>query len=171
MKEDKALLPFKSSNTLVKYQYDRLKKIFLDVYISLKNDKIDFTKNIIYDNKQDISSPMVALNSIFDSIKNEKVFIITVDTPLISQKTIEKIVSSSQNFEITVAKTNKDKIHSLCGVFSKKLQPQVDQYIKQNIHKIGLLIKNHKTHIIECKNGAEFLNINKKEDYLKALKR
>ncbi|HFU75345.1 MAG TPA: molybdenum cofactor guanylyltransferase MobA [Arcobacter sp.] len=169
MGEDKALLPFKNSNTLLEYQYNRLKQIFSNVYISLKNDKVVFTKNIIYDNKQDISSPMVALDSIFSSIENEKVFIITVDTPFVSQKTIEDIINNSQNHEITITKTNGYKTHNLCGVFEKSLQKQITKYIKQGIHKIGLLIQNNKTNVINCKNENEFLNINTKEDYQKAL--
>jgi molybdopterin-guanine dinucleotide biosynthesis protein A len=125
MGEDKALLPFKNSNTLIEYQYNRLQQIFSDVFISLKKDKVNFTKNIIYDKNQNISSPMIALDSIFESIKNDKVFIITVDTPFITKQTIEDIINNSQNHEITIAKTNGDKTHNLCGVFARALQEQI----------------------------------------------
>jgi molybdopterin-guanine dinucleotide biosynthesis protein A len=169
MGEDKALLPFKNSNTLLEYQYNRLKQIFSNVYISLKNDKINFTDNIIYDNKQNVSSPMVALDSIFESLKDRKVFIIPVDTPFISHDTIEGLINNSQNYEITIPKTNKDKTHNLCGVFSKSLQEQINQYIKKDIHKISSLIKESKSNIIDFNNEEEFLNINTKEDYQKAI--
>jgi molybdopterin-guanine dinucleotide biosynthesis protein A len=169
MGEDKALLPFQNTNTLLEYQYNRLQEIFSNVYISLKNDKINFTDNLIYDNKTNISSPMIALDSIFNLLDDEKVFIITVDTPFITKQTIEDIINNSQNHEITIAKTNGDKTHNLCGVFSRGLQEQIAQYIKQDIHKIGLLLKESDTKIIDCDNEDEFLNINTQEDYKKAL--
>jgi molybdopterin-guanine dinucleotide biosynthesis protein A len=170
MGEDKALLPFKNSNSLLEYQYNRLQQIFSSVYISLKNDKIDFTDNIIYDNKKNISSPMIALESIFESLEEKKVFIITVDTPFVSKQTIENIINNSQNHEITIAKTNGDNTHNLCGVFARNLQKKINQYIQKDIHKIGLLLKESNTKIIDCDNEDEFLNINTKEDYKKSLK-
>lgn len=169
MGEDKSLLPFKNSNTLIEYQYNRLSKIFSNVYISLKNDKIDFTNNIIFDNTKSISSPMIALDSIFETIKNDKIFIITVDTPLVEKEIIKNIINNSQNHEITIVQTNKNKTHNLCGVFSKSLHQQIKQFINEDIHKIGLLFEDNTTNIIDYANENEFLNVNTKEDYLKAL--
>jgi molybdopterin-guanine dinucleotide biosynthesis protein A len=170
MGEDKALLPFKNSNSLLEYQYNRLKNVFSNVYISSKTNKIDFTSNIILDNNQEISSPMIALESIFESLEEKKVFIITVDTPFVSKQTIENIINNSQNHEITIAKTNGDNTHNLCGVFARNLQKKINQYIQKDIHKIGLLLKESNTKIIDCDNEDEFLNINTKEDYKKSLK-
>lgn len=45
MGEDKALLPFASSNSLTQYQYDRLESYFKNIYISSKIDKFSFLKN------------------------------------------------------------------------------------------------------------------------------
>ena len=42
MGEDKSLLPFSSSQTLIQYQYDRLKPYFKNIYISSKVDKFNF---------------------------------------------------------------------------------------------------------------------------------
>jgi molybdopterin-guanine dinucleotide biosynthesis protein A len=157
MGEDKALLPFKNSNSLLEYQYNRLKNVFSNVYISSKTNKIDFTSNIILDNNQEISSPMIALESIFESLEEKKVFIITVDTPFVSKQTIENIINNSQNHEITIAKTNGDNTHNLCGVFARNLQKKINQYIQKDIHKIGLLLKESNTKIIDCDNEDEFL--------------
>mgnify|MGYP003441403126 FL=1 len=45
MGEDKSLLPFSSSNSLIEFQFNRLKPHFKDIYISSKNDKFDFLKD------------------------------------------------------------------------------------------------------------------------------
>jgi len=56
MGEDKSLLPFSTSNTLIEYQYKRLKPYFKDIYISSKIDKFDFLQNkqslILDENKE-----------------------------------------------------------------------------------------------------------------------
>jgi molybdopterin-guanine dinucleotide biosynthesis protein A len=41
--------------------------------------------------------------------------------------------------------------------------------IKSDIHKIGYLLKNNNTKMIEFQNDDEFMNINNKEDYSNSL--
>ena len=55
MGEDKSLLPFSSSNTLIQYQYERLKPYFKEIYISSKTiNLILLMKNLILDENKDI---------------------------------------------------------------------------------------------------------------------
>ena len=118
MGEDKSLLPFSSSNSLIEFQFNRLKPYFKDIYISSKNDKFDFLKDkskLILDKNQDIYSPILALQTILE--KFDKVFIITVDTPFVKLETIVKLINHSNNFEITISQTSQ-KTHNLCGVYS-----------------------------------------------------
>ncbi|WP_228135503.1 NTP transferase domain-containing protein [Halarcobacter anaerophilus] len=74
MGEDKALLPFSNSDTLSQYQYEKYKPFFKKVYISSKTNKFDFDANLILD-KSNIYSPIVALKSIFESLKDEKKYL------------------------------------------------------------------------------------------------
>ena len=184
MGKDKSLLTFPNSkfmksrrnedniqnSTLIEYQYIRLSKIFKDVYISAKSNKFDFLKRnekerlILEDDK--IFSPMVALSSIFSKLKNDKIFIITVDTPFVSKESIIKIIDNSKGYDIAVAKTA--KIHNLCGCFSKKLQDDIAELLSKNIHKINQLIKTNYTNCVEFEKDDEFLNLNTFEDYEKA---
>ena len=46
MGEDKSLLPFGSSNSLIEYQYKRLKPYFKNLYISSKIDKFDIVSKV-----------------------------------------------------------------------------------------------------------------------------
>ena len=111
MGEDKSLLPFSSSKTLIQYQYDRLKPYFKNIYISSKVDKFDFLEKefLILDENKDIFSPILALDTIFDKFKNQKIFIITVDTPLVTIASISKLIEESQNYDICVAQTEKTR--------------------------------------------------------------
>ncbi|MEA3553808.1 MAG: molybdenum cofactor guanylyltransferase MobA [Campylobacterota bacterium] len=169
MGEDKSLLCFKNSKTLIQYQYEKLSKIFTNVYISTKIDKFNFNANLILDTNKTIFSPMIALQSIFNKLSEEKIFIITVDTPLVLESTINKLIDSSNNFDVTIA-ANSDKQHNLCGVFNKSLINNIDNLINNDIHKINYLIKQTNNYKEVCfDNQEQFINLNTIEDYKKAI--
>lgn len=165
MGEDKSLLPFSSSNTLVQYQYERLKPYFKEIYISSKSNKFDFVdeQNLILDENKDIYSPILALDTIFKKFENKKVFIITVDSPFVSIETIKELIDESNETDICVAKT--EKIHNLCGVFSSNIKKTISEMISDDIHKIFYLIRNNNHKIVEFDNDVEFMNINNKNEY------
>ncbi len=144
MGEDKALLPFASSNSLTQYQYDRLESYFKNIYISSKIDKFSFlknkSKNLILDDGE-IYSPIVALKTILNRINDENIFIITVDTPLVTLETINSLIDKSEEFDITVAQT--EKTHNLCGVFNKSCLYLLEDMINKDIHKVGYLLKKY----------------------------
>ena len=175
MGEDKSLLPFGNSQTLIEFQYNKLSKIFKNVYISSKTNKFNFSNitnnsNIILDNNSNLSSPMVALQSIFEKLSNEKIFIITVDVPLVEKDTIETLIKNCNNFDVTIA-VDDDRRHNLCGVFNKSIIKQIDKLILNDIHKINYLIKqteNYKE--IYFENKEQFINLNTNTDYNNALK-
>jgi molybdopterin-guanine dinucleotide biosynthesis protein A len=168
MGEDKSLLPFFSSS-LTQYQFDRLKPYFKNIYLSSKINKFDFISDneLLLDENKDVFSPILALNTIFNKFENQKIFIITVDTPLVSIESISKLIEESKDVDICVAQT--EKIHNLCGVFSSNISLTIKNMIENNIHKIGYLIKNNKFKIVEFPNDSEFININNQNDYEKAL--
>lgn len=168
MGEDKSLLPFSTSNSLTEYQYKRLKPYFKNVYLSSKINKFDFVDNneLILDEDKNVFSPILGLNTIFNKLKNQKVFIITVDTPFVSIKSINKLIEESKDVDICVAQT--ERIHNLCGIFSSDISLSIKNMIDNDIHKIGYLIKNNKSKIVEFRDNDEFININNKDDYNKS---
>ena len=167
MGQDKSLMPFGGYQTLIEYQYNKFLPYFSNIYISTKNKKIDLP-NIILDDNIDIYSPMIALKSILKNIQSEYIFILPVDTPLITIDTINVLLDQKDNFDIVVAQSN-DKIHNLCGVFAKRLLPTIEKYIQEDMHKINYLIKNVKTKIIQFSNDDEFINLNTIENYKNAV--
>jgi len=168
MGQDKSLLPFGEFNTLIEFQHNKLSKIFQNVYISAKIDKFNFNNKfkLIIDNNKKVSSPMIALQSIFIHLKCKLVFIIAVDTPFICYETIQTIVDNSNKHDITIP-LSQGSTHNLCGIFSSSILPQVEHYLTNNIHTIDYLIKNSNTNIIKFHTHNEFLNINTRKDYQK----
>ncbi len=169
MGEDKSLLPFSSSKTLIEYQYNRLKPYFKNIYISSKTNKFDFIeeKCLILDENKDVFSPILALDTIFDKFKNQKIFIITVDTPFVTIESISKLIEESENYDICIAQT--EKTHNLCGVFSSNISLTIKNMIINDIHKINYLIKNNKYNIVKFHKNSEFMNLNNKDEYLESL--
>lgn len=169
MGEDKSLLPFSTSKTLIEYQYQRLKPYFKDIYISSKTDKFDFIEKdfLILDENKDIYSPILALDTIFDKFKNQKIFIITVDTPLVTIESISRLIKESENYDICIAQT--ERTHNLCGVFSSNISLSIKTMITNNIHKINYLIKNNEYNLVDFPNNSDFININNKYEYKMAL--
>lgn len=168
MGEDKALLPFDGKPTLAQYQFDRLKPYFKNTYISSKTNKFDFLdENSLLLDKNEVYSPIAAIDAILNKFDNQKVFIITVDTPLVTIESMEKLILSSNDYDITVAKTI--RTHNLCGVFNSSIKNTTKQMLIDDFHKVGFLLQNNKTNVVQLPNDDEFINLNHKEDYFKSL--
>ena len=173
MGEDKALLPFKTYSTLCQYQYEKLQKIFSTTYISTKTDKFDFITNqntLIFDNDTN-SSPMIALQSILNTIKDQYCFIIPVDMPTLSDNIFFTITNNFLNTpsDVVIAKDILGKTHNLCGIFHKNILPTIKILLNQDIHKIGALLKSVDTTIIQFDTTKEFANLNTPIEYQKLL--
>lgn len=173
MGEDKSLLPFGNFPTLTQFQYNKLSKLFNNVYISTKDkNKFDFDANFIEDTKESNEfAPTVALKSIFEELICDKFFVITVDTPFISLETIEEMIKNNidNSYDVLVAKDIKFK-HPLIGIYTKKLLPTIDEMINTNSHKLGILLNNSNTIFYEIKDEKELINLNHPHEYEEALK-
>lgn len=171
MGEDKALLPFGSSKTLTQYQYTRLCKIFKRVYISCKeSSKFNFDANFIEDKKStDTFAPTIGFISIFDALKDDAFFALSVDTPFIDEKIISKLLEEDRkNFDATIAKTD-EGLHPMCGIYHRTLESKFIKMQEENNHKLGFLLKNSQTHYLYFNEGDSFLNMNHPNEYQKAL--
>jgi len=171
MGEDKALLPFGSSTTLTQYQYTRLCKIFERVYISCKeSSKFNFNANFIEDKKStDTFAPTIGFISVFNTLKDDAFFALSVDTPFIDEKIIAKLVAEDQkNFDATIAKTD-EGLHPMCGIYHRTLESKFIKMAQENNHKLGFLLKNSQTHYLYFKQNEPFLNMNNPHEYQKAL--
>lgn len=172
MGKDKALLPFGKYKTLAQFQLEKFKPYFEKVYISARDkSKFDFDANFIEDIPFDdeIHSPMIALLSILEKIKEEKVFVITVDTPFFKTEDYRKLFTKTiKDFDAVIPK-NDNGIHPLIGIYSKKMIPKIKDMLKEGNHQIRSLLEKCNTVFVEYKNEKSFTNINHPQEYEKAL--
>ena len=171
MGEDKALLPFGGYNTLAEFQFNHLKKIFNTVYISCKDKtKFDFEADFIEDLKtDDVFAPTLGFVTVFKTLACERFFAISVDTPFVDEKTIQKIVDSdTPHAEATIAKLD-GKIQPMCGIYHHQLHKKFINMLDTNNHKLGYLLKNSKTTFVEFEDKKPFINLNHPHEYKEAL--
>ena len=146
-KKDKSRLKI-GDKSLTYHQYKKLTKIFKKVYISSKKDKFDFKAKIIYD-KQKEYLPIYSLINLIQKFNN--IFVIPVDVPLLSIKSIKTLLKTK-----TITSNS-----PFIGVYSRKDLPKLKQNIKNKNYspRIGKKSFNF--------SELELLNINYQKDYLK----
>ncbi|GIU01227.1 molybdenum cofactor guanylyltransferase [Sulfurovum sp. TSL6] len=169
MGEDKALLPFAHYPTLTEFQQDKLSTLFDKVYISAKENKFDFDCIVIKDNYKE-SSPLVGLISIFETLKAEEVFILSVDAPFVNKETIEKILKHNESkFDVIVAQSPSG-VQPLCGLYKRSLLPLAYTQLEKENHRLGDLLRLANTLFVEFDEDAPFTNLNHPREYQEALK-
>jgi len=171
MGEDKSLLPFAGYNSLTHYQYQRLKKLFKNVYISCKSkEKFDFEADFIEDiSTENIFAPTVGFVSAFRALSEDSFFVLSVDTPFVTQKEISRLLNAdTQELDATIAKSEFGS-HPLCGIYHRSLQKEFEKMIKEENHKLGFLLKSSKTNYILFSEEKPFTNLNYFDEYQKAL--
>jgi molybdopterin-guanine dinucleotide biosynthesis protein A len=171
MGEDKALLPFASYSTLTEYQYQRLSKLFQNVYISCKDpSKFSFDAPFIEDAKDsELYAPTAGFIATFEKLDTERFFALSVDSPFINQDIITTLLERDQkSCDATIAKTE-EGIQPLCGIYHRSLENKFQKMVQENNHKLGYLLKASKTTYCNFKDKNHFLNMNHPADYQKAL--
>ena len=168
MKKDKALLPFGGFSTLAEYQYQRLLPYFDNIFISSKNNKFNFPIRIIEDCYAD-SSPLVALISIFETLEETKeVFVLSVDAPFVSPKSIEKLYQNSYKYhDIIVAESN-NGVEPLCAIYKNSILEPAKRLLKKNNHRLQTLLNEVQTVKIKIEGEREFMNLNYPREYEEA---
>lgn len=170
MGEDKALLPFASYPTLAEFQQNKLSSLFDKVYISAKEHKFDFDCRVIQDNYRE-NSPLVGLISLFETLKADELFILSVDAPFVSKETIEKILRQNESrFDVIVAKSPSG-VQPLCGLYKRSILPLAYAQLEKGNHRLGDLLRLATTLFVTFDEDAPFTNLNHPEEYQQALKK
>jgi molybdopterin-guanine dinucleotide biosynthesis protein A len=169
MKQDKALLPFGRYNSLAEYQYRRLSSYFDTIYISAKSNKFDFDIPIIEDRYSD-SSPLVALVSIFETIEDEECFILSVDAPFITQKSIEKLYKERKVDSSVIVAESTNGVEPLCGIYRRSILKQAKKFLNENNHRLQTLLNSIHTQKVTIETD-EFMNLNHPYEYEHAKKK
>lgn len=171
MGEDKSLLPFGSFSTLSEFQLHHLSKIFKNVSISCKDkSKFHFQAHFIEDAKTSLTyAPTAGFVAIFETLKCERFFALSVDTPFVGKDVIEKLLSAdTADNDATIAKTASG-MQPMCGIYHRTLAPKFEIMLQEENHKLGYLLKNAKTLFVDFEDEKPFLNLNHPHEYKEAL--
>ncbi len=172
MGRDKSLLPFGEYPTLAQYQYERLKKQFRHVYISTKEiGKFDFSTDIIPDiTGEGIYAPTAGFVAILEYLKDERLFVLSVDAPFVDTDIIKRLLEADHaDLDAVIARTPTGS-HPMCGIYHKSLLPSFHKMLKEDNHRLGMLLKNSQTSFVEFTDETKFSNLNHPHEYEAALK-
>ena len=171
MGEDKSLLPFGGFSTLTEFQYSRLSKIFKTIYISCKDkSKFDFNANYIEDIPSETFAPTAGFVAIYQTLKENSFFALSVDAPFVSDIEIVKIIEADRDdADATIAKTAFGN-QPMCGIYHRSLDNKFKKMLEDDNHKLGFLLKSSKTTFVNFDNEKPFLNLNHPHEYEEALK-
>ncbi len=179
MGEDKSLLPFAGFNTLTEFQLHRLSKIFSTVYISCKDkSKFNFNANFIEDTSLDtlnpkeqvVFAPTTGFVAVYQKLKEESFFAISVDAPFVGKDAITRLIESNRkDVDATIAKTEFG-IQPMCGIYHRSLEDKFAQMLQSNNHKLGYLLKSSNVTFVNFDDEKVFLNLNYPHEYEEAKK-
>lgn len=172
MGQDKSLLPFGNSSTLTQYQYERLKQLFADVYISAKNrDKFNFNPQIIEDSPQSDFAPTSGFVAAFQALQHDRIFVLSVDTPFVEEEVIRALLAAdAPHYDAVIAKTASGT-HPMVGIYHRSLLGELQCMLSQGDHRLGKLLSSSKTHYVQFENEERFTNLNHPNEYEEAVSR
>jgi molybdopterin-guanine dinucleotide biosynthesis protein A len=169
MGEDKALLPFGDCSSLAQFQQARLSKLFDKVYISAKKDKFDFKCMVIEDTSK-VSSPLIGLISIFETLEIDEVFILSVDAPFVNEEIIKKLIDHNESILDVIVAQSPSGVQPLCGLYKRSILPFAYAQLEKENHKLGDLLRLARTRFVQFEEDRAFSNLNHPEEYQKAVK-
>lgn len=171
MQQDKSLLPFGGYPTLCQYQYERMKKIFKHVYISVKEpSKYGFTADFIVE-ENEAFAPTYGLKKVLETIREEACFVMAVDMPFLSESVIHTVVERyDPSFDAVIVREN-GTVHTLCGIYSRSIQPKIDEAVRTDRHKLQRLLEEVHTCYVDIDDADAFVNLNYPHEYDEAVKR
>lgn len=112
-------------------------------------------------------SSMLALYSVLKAFENKFVFIIGVDTPFVSEKSIQRLILSA-NEALMIAPSVANRAHFLCALYHSQIAPLCLKCLQNGVHKISALSQNlppNTLKFVEFSDENEFFNLNTPQDY------
>lgn len=136
------------------------KHLFLSSNTNYGNIDIPIIKDI-YEN----IGPISGLYSILKEISTDKVFVIPVDTPLLTKDVIQYVLNKQDKTkQISVCETD-DGVQMLIGIYDKSILPIIENQIKENDYKLTKLLKKANIQLINVeKFSNQLANINTQID-------
>lgn len=112
-------------------------------------------------------SSMLALYSVLKAFENKFVFIIGVDTPFVSEKSIQRLILSADE-ALMIVPSVANRAHFLCALYHSQIAPLCLKCLQNGVHKISALSQNlppNALKFVEFSDENEFFNLNTPQDY------
>lgn len=179
---NKSLLKIENK-TLIEIIYERIKKVFDKIIIST-NEPDDYSFLPIEKIKDIYPNlgPLSGIHSSLSYVNEDKIFIISCNTPFITTSLIKHLLTIQTDEPIIIPKA-KDKVQYLIGIYSKEILPIAQEVLDANtiakriyeekklftfsienfIERVGAEIVNVENEIFYFSDL--FFNMNTPEDY------
>ena len=175
MKTNKALLRL-GQKPIIEIMLEKMKRNFGEIILSANDPDLFNYLNFpvvqdIYPNR----GPLAGIHSSLSSSSTEKNFIISCDTPLITDDIIKYLSDYPTNKKIILPLHN-GRVQQLCGIYSKGIVKIVEEILCEAENKGNVkgsifdLLERVESEIVDVSSfsppGADvFLNMNTPEDY------
>lgn len=121
------------------------------------------TKDLISD-----KGPIGGLHTALKTTEHDYIFLLSCDSPLISEAIVQKIIANISGEKIIVPVSN-DKIYPLCAIYPRKIELTAEENIRKNILKMTTLINSAEHKVINIqslldKDPYALININSPDD-------
>jgi molybdopterin-guanine dinucleotide biosynthesis protein A len=179
---DKALLPF-GDYCLIEYLVKKFQPLFPTIYLSVQQ-KGDYSHlDLPVTEIQDMYLNAGPLGGIFSSlsmIREEKAFVLSIDTPFVKPELAAEMLRRSEGSDICIIKRKTDCYDGFCGVYSKDCILSIGKSLLLKQLSVTSLTEKCKTAYIHEEEIAEichcsfhnlFFSISNRTSYYKALQR
>ncbi len=165
MGKDKSFLTI-DGKTFIQRQAEKLQQFCSEIIISTDNDEINIPNTLKVSDIYKNCGPIGGLYAGLKHSTNEFAFVLTVDTPLVSDELISFIVNNSDGFDVTVSAFN-EKIHPLIGMYHKSVVSILENEIKNENYKVLKFIEKTSFQILDTSNFLKdnYFNINTLNEY------
>lgn len=144
---------------------------FKEIVISANEKQdVDLSYRIVIDEIKDIG-PIGALYSLFKQINSETLFVVSCDTPFITDKMIDKLYKNFDKEHDAIIATANGRKHPLFAIYNKSIYKNILKQIENNNYRLMSLLNESKVKYIEFDKEADKLeNINTIEQYNEKIK-
>ena len=156
--------------TLLNIQIDKFKNIGIDDIIASGYRGKNCGVKVIEDNI--MKGPLSGILKGLLEIKNDRAFVISVDTPLVKEDIIKKLIDYSieHDFDCCILRHNGIR-EPLISVFKKSLLPIIEDVLKEDNYSVMKLVDRCNSGFCDIDgNDKYYMNINYREDYDTLLK-
>ncbi|MBK9318919.1 MAG: molybdenum cofactor guanylyltransferase [Bacteroidetes bacterium] len=168
MGTDKGLLKV-NNRFLIEFAIEHLRNCVNKIFLCTNNPEyIQFGFELVPDRISE-EGPASAIATALQHATAPKLFVLSCDTPFISEVIIQRIISLSEGAEITVPLVN-NRLEPLCGVYASSCRDKWKEQFDSGVRKMQTLIENFNFKALDLESEIKademaFLNINTPNDF------